>query len=101
PHYSLLGQVSSTDIYRDVSRYKQAHEVPGIRIFRSSCTLYFANAELYANAVKKMCGADVDKLIEMKKKEAKKKKQLHEKAEKEAKKAIKEKKDFEDTNDKV
>ncbi|XP_071982933.1 solute carrier family 26 member 6-like isoform X3 [Engystomops pustulosus] len=101
PHYSLLGQVSSTDIYRDVSRYKQAHEVPGIRIFRSSCTLYFANAELYANAVKKMCGVDVDKLIEMKNKEAKKKKQLHEKAEKEAKKAIKEKKDFEDTNDKV
>ncbi|XP_071982932.1 solute carrier family 26 member 6-like isoform X2 [Engystomops pustulosus] len=101
PHYSLLGQVSSTDIYRDVSRYKQAHEVPGIRIFRSSCTLYFANAELYANAVKKMCGVDVDKLIEMKNKEAKKKKQLHEKAEKEAKKAIKEKKDFEDTNDKI
>ncbi|XP_069592438.1 solute carrier family 26 member 6-like isoform X2 [Ranitomeya imitator] len=98
PHYSLLGQVSSTDIYRDVTQYKQALEIPGVKIFRSSCTLYFANAELYANAVKKMCGVDVDKLIAIKKKEAKKKKQLQEKAEKEAKKGLKEKENRNDGN---
>ncbi|XP_056380781.1 solute carrier family 26 member 6-like isoform X2 [Hyla sarda] len=92
PHYSMLGQVSSTDIYRDMSQYKQAFQIPGIKIFRSSCTLYFANAELYANAVKKMCGIDVDKLIELKKKEAKKKQQLKEKAEKEEKKGLKKQK---------
>ncbi|KAM3915531.1 solute carrier family 26 member 6-like [Leptodactylus fuscus] len=101
PHYSILGQVSSTDIYRDVSQCEQAVEFPGVKIFRSSCTLYFANAELYANAVKRMCGVDVDKLIEVKKKEAKKKKQLQEKAEKEAKKGLKTKKNSEETNRKV
>ncbi|XP_066452900.1 solute carrier family 26 member 6 [Eleutherodactylus coqui] len=100
PHYSLLGRVSVTDIYRDVSQYKQALEIPGIKIFRSSCTLYFANAELYANAVKTMCGVDVDKLIELKKKEAKKKK-LQEKAKKEAKKGLKENKNSEDTKEKA
>ncbi|KAG9483446.1 hypothetical protein GDO78_009391 [Eleutherodactylus coqui] len=100
PHYSLLGRVSVTDIYRDVSQYKQALEIPGIKIFRSSCTLYFANAELYANAVKTMCGIDVDKLIELKKKEAKKKK-LQEKAKKEAKKGLKENKNSEDTKEKA
>ncbi|XP_069822869.1 solute carrier family 26 member 6 [Dendropsophus ebraccatus] len=92
PHYTLLGQVPSTNIYRDVSQYKQAFEIPGVKIFRSSCTLYFANAELYANAVKNMCGIDVDKLIEIKKKEAKKKQELKEKAEKEEKKRLKERK---------
>ncbi|KAM4022957.1 solute carrier family 26 member 6-like [Anomaloglossus baeobatrachus] len=100
PYYSMLGQVSSTDIYRDVSQYKQALEIPGIKIFRSSCTLYFANAELYENAVKKMCGVDVDKLIAIRKKEAKKKKQLQEKAEKKAKKELKKNETFEDANEK-
>ncbi|XP_040264601.1 solute carrier family 26 member 6 [Bufo bufo] len=101
PRYSILGQVSGTDIYRDVTQYQQALEIPGVKIFRSSCTLYFANAELYANAVKKQCGIDVDKLIEMKKKEAKKKKQLQEKAEREAKKGLKEQNNTEDTSEKA
>uniref|UniRef100_A0AAX7W4S3 SLC26A/SulP transporter domain-containing protein n=1 Tax=Astatotilapia calliptera TaxID=8154 RepID=A0AAX7W4S3_ASTCA len=38
PKYSILGQVPETDIYK---------QVPGILIFRSSATLYFANAEMY------------------------------------------------------
>ncbi|CAH2311942.1 solute carrier family 26 member 6 [Pelobates cultripes] len=82
PHYSVLGQVSNTDIYRDVARYAQAKEIPGIKIFQSSCTLYFANADLYANAVKSMSGLEVDKLIAMKKKAMKKQKQMEEKNEK-------------------
>lgn len=31
----------------------QVREVPGITIFRSSATMYFANAELYLEALKK------------------------------------------------
>lgn len=46
------------------------------------------------------CGIDVDKLIETKKKEAKKK-QLQEKAKKETKKELKENKNSEVSNDKV
>ncbi|XP_075430643.1 solute carrier family 26 member 6-like [Ascaphus truei] len=91
PHYSILGQVSNTDIYRDVTQYEQAKEVPGVKIFRSSCTLYFANADLYAAAVKRMSGIEVDKLIEMKKKAIKKQKQMQEKVEKQAKKEMKSK----------
>lgn len=30
----------------------QAKEVPGVKVFRSSATLYFANAELYSDALK-------------------------------------------------
>ncbi|XP_053157676.1 solute carrier family 26 member 6 isoform X2 [Hemicordylus capensis] len=86
PHYSTLGQVSKTGIYKDVAEYHKAEEIPGVKIFHSSATVYFANAAMYTEALKKQCGFDVDRLIE-KKKKALKKKQKHDK--KEAKKAKK------------
>ncbi|PKK17205.1 hypothetical protein A306_00000075 [Columba livia] len=61
----------------------QAREVPGVKIFRSSSTLYFANVELYAEALKKKSGINVDRLIEKKKKALKKLKKQQKKAEKE------------------
>uniref|UniRef100_A0A8C1T2A9 Solute carrier family 26 member 6 n=1 Tax=Cyprinus carpio TaxID=7962 RepID=A0A8C1T2A9_CYPCA len=51
PKYSILGQVPGTDIYRPVEDYHQVKEIPGIMIFRSSATLYFANAEMYIDAL--------------------------------------------------
>ncbi|XP_032174846.1 solute carrier family 26 member 6 isoform X2 [Mustela erminea] len=68
PRYSVLGQVPDTDIYQDVAEYSEAREVPGVKVFRSSATMYFANAELYSDALKKRCGVDVDHLISKKKK---------------------------------
>eukprot|EP00070_Physeter_catodon_P028215 XP_028335109.1 solute carrier family 26 member 6 isoform X5 [Physeter catodon] len=68
PHYSVLGQVPDTDIYRDVAEYSEAREVPGVKVFRSSATVYFANAELYSDTLKQRCGVNVDHLISQKKK---------------------------------
>uniref|UniRef100_A0AAQ4PSM1 STAS domain-containing protein n=1 Tax=Gasterosteus aculeatus aculeatus TaxID=481459 RepID=A0AAQ4PSM1_GASAC len=51
PKYSKLGQVPDTDIYRPLEDYDELKQVPGILIFRSSATLYFANAEIYRNAI--------------------------------------------------
>ncbi|XP_036905689.1 solute carrier family 26 member 6-like isoform X2 [Sturnira hondurensis] len=68
PHYSVLGQVPDTDVYRDVAEYLEAREVPGVKVFRSSATMYFANAELYSDTLKQKCGVDVDRLISQKKK---------------------------------
>ncbi|XP_017266745.1 solute carrier family 26 member 6 [Kryptolebias marmoratus] len=87
PKYSLLGQVGDTDIYKPMEDYDQVKQVPGILIFRSSATLYFANAEMYQEALRKKSGIDITKLLSAKKKlEAKRKR--HEK--KNAKKAKKE-----------
>uniref|UniRef100_A0A4X2LJN2 Solute carrier family 26 member 6 n=1 Tax=Vombatus ursinus TaxID=29139 RepID=A0A4X2LJN2_VOMUR len=85
PRYSILGQVPDTDIYRDVTQYKEAKEVPGVKIFSSSATLYFANAEFYRQALKKKIGLDVDHLIAKKKKLIKKQKLKTEKLQKEEK----------------
>ncbi|XP_063465989.1 solute carrier family 26 member 6 isoform X9 [Symphalangus syndactylus] len=76
PHYSVLGQVPDTDIYRDVAEYSEAKEVLGVKVFRSSATVYFANAEFYSDALKQRCGVDVDFLISQKKKLLKKREQL-------------------------
>ncbi|XP_030063663.1 solute carrier family 26 member 6 [Microcaecilia unicolor] len=84
-HYSTLGQIPGTDIYRDVAKYKQAKELAGVKIFHSSTTVYFANAELYAEALKRKCGFDIDKLIEKKKKAIKRQKRMQKKARMQAK----------------
>ncbi|KAG9340301.1 hypothetical protein JZ751_021748 [Albula glossodonta] len=51
PQYSILGQVPGTDIYKPVEEYKMVKQVPDLVIFRSSATLYFANAEMYVDAL--------------------------------------------------
>ncbi|NP_001239183.1 solute carrier family 26 member 6 [Gallus gallus] len=83
PHYSILGRVTDTDVYKDVAEYEKAQEVPGIKIFRSSSTIYFANVEMYSDALKKKSGINVDRLIEKKKKALKKLKKQQKKAQKE------------------
>uniref|UniRef100_A0A8C7LB29 SLC26A/SulP transporter domain-containing protein n=1 Tax=Oncorhynchus kisutch TaxID=8019 RepID=A0A8C7LB29_ONCKI len=66
------------------------NEIPGVVIFRSSATLYFANAEMYQDALAEKSGIDITKLITQKKKaEAKrlrKEKKEARKAKKDAKK---------------
>ncbi|XP_074458336.1 solute carrier family 26 member 6 [Larus michahellis] len=93
PRYSIMGRISDTEVYRDVADYQMAQEIPGVKIFRSSSTLYFANVELYAEALKKKSGINVDRLIKKKKKALKKLKKQQKKAEKEK---AKRKKDAED-----
>uniref|UniRef100_A0A7N6AFD0 STAS domain-containing protein n=1 Tax=Anabas testudineus TaxID=64144 RepID=A0A7N6AFD0_ANATE len=51
PHYSVLGHVPGTDLYLDIETYKEAKEIPGIKIFRSSTTIYYTNAEMYVDAL--------------------------------------------------
>uniref|UniRef100_A0AAQ5Y178 STAS domain-containing protein n=1 Tax=Amphiprion ocellaris TaxID=80972 RepID=A0AAQ5Y178_AMPOC len=53
PTYSVLGNVPGTELYVDLETHRQAREIPGVTIFRSSATVYFANADLYLEALKK------------------------------------------------
>ncbi|XP_062437805.1 prestin isoform X3 [Rhea pennata] len=53
PQYRILGQLPDTDIYCDVEEYEEIKEHPGIKIFQANTSLYFANSESYASALKK------------------------------------------------
>ncbi|KAM4736770.1 solute carrier family 26 member 6 isoform 2-T2 [Anableps anableps] len=99
PKYSLLGQVANTDIYKPVEDYGQAKQVPGVLIFRSSATLYFANAEMYQEALGEKSGVDITKILSIKKKLEVKRKRHEKKMAKKAKKELKKNKtDMEEPN---
>nr|XP_020471594.1 solute carrier family 26 member 6-like [Monopterus albus] len=90
PHYSILGLVPGTDLYLDIESYKEAKEIPGIKIFRSSVTIYHTNAEMYLEALQEKTGIDIRNLLTAKKKQDRvlkcKQEKEKEKAKKEAKK---------------
>ncbi|XP_007888433.1 solute carrier family 26 member 6 isoform X4 [Callorhinchus milii] len=92
PTYSILGQVPMTDIYRDITKFDTAKEISGIKIFQSTATIYFANAELYEEALKKKMGIDVAVLITKKKKRILKLEKKQKKMAKKEKKAEKKQK---------
>ncbi|KAL1021378.1 hypothetical protein UPYG_G00012530 [Umbra pygmaea] len=89
PKYTALGQVPDTDIYRPLEGYNQVKELPGIVIFRSSATLYFANAEMYQDALAEKSGIDITKLISRKKKAEAKRMRKEKKEARNAKKITK------------
>ncbi|CAJ1085060.1 solute carrier family 26 member 6-like [Xyrichtys novacula] len=89
PRYSILGRVSDTDLYLDTETYKEAKEIPGLKIFRSSTTIYYTNAEMYLEALQEKSGIDIGKLLMAKKKHDAKLKRKQEKAKKKAKKEAK------------
>lgn len=86
PRYSILGQVPGTDLYLETSTYKQAKEIPGIKIFRSSTTIYFTNAEMYLDALEEKSGIEIGKLLLKKQKEEKRLKRQQKKEKNKAKK---------------
>ncbi|XP_016891457.1 solute carrier family 26 member 6-like isoform X1 [Cynoglossus semilaevis] len=88
PRYSVLGHVPGTGVYVDTATYRGAREIPGIKIFRSSTTVYYTNAEMYMEALTEKSGIEIGKLLSAKKK---RNEQMKRDLEKEKKKAKKEK----------
>ncbi|XP_042191261.1 prestin [Callorhinchus milii] len=58
PQYRILGQVPNTDIYWNIEDYEEIREVPGIKIFQSNSSIYFANSELYMDVLREKTGID-------------------------------------------
>uniref|UniRef100_A0A8C6PLP1 Solute carrier family 26 member 6, like 1 n=1 Tax=Nothobranchius furzeri TaxID=105023 RepID=A0A8C6PLP1_NOTFU len=85
PTYSVLGNVPGTELYVDIETHREAKEIPGVTIFRSSATMYFANAELYLDALKEKSGLDISKMIIYKKRQEAKMRRREKRAERRAK----------------
>ncbi|XP_033017735.1 prestin isoform X2 [Lacerta agilis] len=82
PQYRILGQIPGTDIYCDIEEYEEVKECPGIKIFQANASLYFANSDLYINALKRKTGVDPCAVLaarkKAKKRHRKELKHLHE-----------------------
>ena len=51
PYSAVLGRVEGLEGYHDIGRHPEAHQLPGLILFRWDAPLFFANAELFANRV--------------------------------------------------
>ncbi|XP_045931818.1 solute carrier family 26 member 6, like [Micropterus dolomieu] len=89
PTYSVLGNVPGTELYVDIDTHREAKEIPGVTIFRSSATVYFANADLYLEALKEKSGLDISKMIIYKKRQEAKQKRRQKRAERRVKRQAK------------
>ncbi|ERE86989.1 prestin isoform 1 [Cricetulus griseus] len=59
PSYKVLGQLPDTDVYIDIDAYEEVKEIPGIKIFQINAPIYYANSDLYSNALKRK-DAEID-----------------------------------------
>ncbi|XP_042363748.1 solute carrier family 26 member 6, like [Plectropomus leopardus] len=89
PTYSVLGNVPGTELYVDIETHREAREIPGVTIFRSSATVYFANADLYLEALKEKSGLDISKMIIYKRRQEAKQRRREKRAERRAKRQAK------------
>lgn len=62
PKSAVLGYVPGTGLYCDVDEYEEAAECEGIKIFHSNSSIYFANSDLYVNALKEKTGVNPEHL---------------------------------------
>ncbi|KAM4794730.1 solute carrier family 26 member 9 [Rhinophrynus dorsalis] len=69
---SALGQVTSTDIYKNPKVYSKVQPIDGIKIVTYCSPLYFANSEIFRQKVIKKTGLDPCKVYLSKKKYLKK-----------------------------
>ncbi|KAM6980729.1 solute carrier family 26 member 6, like 1 [Aplochiton taeniatus] len=88
PTYSALGHVPGTELYLEMETHREVRDVPGITIFRSSSTIYFANAELYLEALKEKSGLDISKMIVYKRRQEAKQRRRERRAERRAKREL-------------
>jgi MFS superfamily sulfate permease-like transporter len=58
PHISILGRVPGVpDAFGDVERHPDYEQIPGLLVLRLEAPLFYANASLVADAVKRLAGA--------------------------------------------
>ncbi|KFQ41474.1 Sulfate transporter, partial [Nestor notabilis] len=58
PRATLLGKVSSTEIYEDQSTYKQLSSIANIKIFRFESSLYYANKDYFKTVLYQKTGVN-------------------------------------------
>ena len=58
PYSAVLGRIDGVKGYHDIDRHPEARQIPGLLLFRWDAPLFFANAEMFRNAIEAaMAGA--------------------------------------------
>ena len=62
PHTAVLGRLPGTDVYRNLKRFPEAREIPGVLILRVDAAFYFANVEYLKDLVNDLVLAECESL---------------------------------------
>ncbi|MBO0685184.1 MAG: STAS domain-containing protein, partial [Candidatus Dormibacteraeota bacterium] len=54
PHDAVLGRVDGVKGYHDLARHPEARQIPGLLLFRWDAPLFFANAGLFRQRVRRL-----------------------------------------------
>uniref|UniRef100_A0A4W4DS94 STAS domain-containing protein n=1 Tax=Electrophorus electricus TaxID=8005 RepID=A0A4W4DS94_ELEEL len=72
PSCASLGNAPSTDIYKNMKDYKAITEIPGIKVFKCTAPIYFANIEYLKDQIKHKVGFDAVRVFKKRNKALKK-----------------------------
>ncbi|KAK2832305.1 hypothetical protein Q7C36_015767 [Tachysurus vachellii] len=72
PSCSTLGNIPSTDIYKNMKDYKNIIACPGTKIFKFSAPIYFANIDHLKDRIKHIVGFDAVQVFKKRNKALKK-----------------------------
>ncbi|XP_059904615.1 LOW QUALITY PROTEIN: pendrin-like [Gadus macrocephalus] len=72
PACSTLGNIPGTNLYRDLKDYKHISEIPGVKIFRCSSPVYFANVDYFKDRLRAAVGFDAVRVFKKRSKALKK-----------------------------
>ncbi|XP_078341333.1 prestin-like [Crassostrea virginica] len=62
PYICAMGRVPGTNAYKDLKLSRTLIQIPGIKIFRFDCNLYFANADQFRDRLYERTGLNPKKL---------------------------------------
>ncbi|NJB86415.1 SulP family sulfate permease [Lewinella marina] len=54
PHLAVLGQIGETHTFRNINRFTEARELPGILVVRFDAPLYFANLSYFQSQLERL-----------------------------------------------
>ncbi|GAB6033492.1 hypothetical protein CHUAL_013373 [Chamberlinius hualienensis] len=72
PDISILGLLPNTELYKDIKRYPQAREEPGIKIYQFAAPLIFANIKTFRKEMYVLTGVNPRILLRKRQKQTKK-----------------------------
>jgi len=54
PHNAVLGRIDGRKGYHDLARHPEAHQIPGLLLFRYDAPLFFANADHFTRRIQQL-----------------------------------------------
>jgi MFS superfamily sulfate permease-like transporter len=55
PSWAVLGRLPGTEVYRNIKRYPQATEAPGIKVLRFDASIHFASKDHFETMLERSC----------------------------------------------